>query len=153
MARAPKVFRYKQDAKSRVWIAFVFLVIVCVLLVGIYYYQENHMNYTAINKIKSVQTGPNKFFDLSNEIEVSSVNDVNYNILNNGNFEIHYGKQVIVIPKKYIDNKDPELFSRLKEIGLEIKQKRRINPDTGKEEILYKVLYWGDPIRLVVQRG
>ena len=152
-ARVPKVYRYRQDARSRVWIAFIFLIIVAAGLVAVFMYQETHINYTAIDKIKSVQQGPNKFFDLSNEVGVESVNDINYSITNKGTFEIHYGKQVIVIPKKYIDEKDPELFSRLKEIGIEIKQKKRQDKKTGEEKIIYKVLYWGEPTRYVVQRG
>lgn len=112
---------------------------------GIWYVQRNEVDYTTVEFIDSYMKSKNNFADISNEIDVHSIDDIAYALEGDHRMRIFYGKQVIkIVPKAF---EDSQFMEELKGIGIEIQT--RTNPETGQTQ--YRVLYWGEPIDEIVK--
>lgn len=125
--------------RGRIGIAVVGLVVIIGVLVGLYIYSAQRIDYSTIDYIKEMQKGKNDFLDLANDIGVSSADDLGYRVNSEYNLTIFYGKQTIQVSRNAFESE--EFRKRLSEIGVEIKSKK--NDDST---VKYRVTYWGDPI-------
>lgn len=122
--------------KNQVLLAALALFICVCALVGIYVYTEFRVDTSTIDYIYSMQKSPNEFLDLSNDINVSSVDDVKYIIEGEYKLRIYYGDQVIEMNRNCF--KSDEFRNKLSQIGVKV----YTHEDTETNEILYRVTYW-----------
>lgn len=129
--------------KRNILVAFLGLMLVCLALAALYFYEFYRIDYSAIDYIESLQKGPGNFLDLAGDIGVTSADDLGYEIKGRYNIVIHYGKQIIKMNTRCF--KSDEYKDRIKRIGLEVK-----THDTKDENgtILYRITYWGEEIEL-----
>ena len=120
-------------------IAFGILVLVVGALIGLYVYEYNRIDYSAIDYIKSNRKGAYTFIDTAKDINVVDINSFGYIVKGDKRLDIHYGELVIEVTPKGFD--DPEYNRRLKEIGIVIKY--RIDEDGLYQ---YRVEYCDEPI-------
>ena len=125
--------------KRNIAIAFIGLMLGVVAIVVIYFYTYLRIDYSAIDYIYSFQKGAFKFNDLANDIGVTSIDDLGFEVKGDYDIIIHYGKQVIKVNKNCLDSK--EFHQRISRIGLDIKS--HTNEDGT---ILYRIECWGEPI-------
>ncbi len=128
--------------KARIAVAATALFLVIGALIGIYVYMELYrVDMGTIEHIKQCQASPNEFNDPSNDIQVSSVDDIGYLVRGSYLIDIHYGRQIISMNKKCFESEE---FRRgLKSIGIQVYT--HVKEDTG--DVLYKVTYWGDTVK------
>lgn len=126
--------------KRNIVVAFIGLLFMVVVIIGIYYWMYVRIDYSAIDYIKTMQRGANRFSDLAGDIGVESVNDLGFEVKGDYDLLIHYGRQVIKVNKQCLESK--EWRQRVGAIGIRIYSKEL--EDTG--EIVYKVTYWDEPI-------
>lgn len=122
--------------KNQVLLAALALFICVCTLVGIYVYTEFRVDTSTIDYIYSMQKSPNEFLDLSNDINVSSVDDVKYIIEGEYKLRIYYGDQVIEMNRNCFNS--DEFRNKLSQIGVKV----YTHEDTETNEILYRVTYW-----------
>lgn len=121
--------------------------IVVAALIGIFYYMTYvRVDMSTIEYIGRMQIGPNKFNDLSGDINVESGDDIGYIIRGDYQIDIHYGSQIISMNKNCF--KSQEYLDKLNKIGIKVQSHQN---DDGS--ILYRVTYWGDPVEELSRAG
>lgn len=129
------------NVKWKIFFASVGFIFVMVALVGFYYFTETRMDMSTVEYIQSMQSSPNQFLDLANDINVSSAEDLGYIVEGNYSINIMYGDQIIRMTKKCFESK--EYRQEIAKIGLKV----YVHVDENDpENILYRVTYWDDPV-------
>lgn len=129
------------NVKWKIFFASVGFIFVMVALVGFYYFTETRMDMSTVEYIQSMQSSPNEFLDLANDINVSSAADLGYIVEGNYSINIMYGDQIIRMTKKCFESK--EYRQEIAKIGLKV----YVHVDENDpENILYRVTYWDDPV-------
>lgn len=130
------------NVKWKIFFASVGFIFVMVALVGFYYFTETRMDMSTVEYIQSMQSSPNQFLDLANDINVSSAEDLGYIVEGNYSINIMYGDQIIRMTKKCFESK--EYRQEIAKIGLKV----YVHVDENDpEKILYRVTYWDDPVK------
>lgn len=126
--------------RGQIFAALVSLFVVIAALVGLYLFMNNRIDYSTIDYIESCQRGPNSFSDLAGSINVSSADDIGYQVKGKYHLLVKYGDMSIDIPKTAFFN--DEFITRIGKIGIQFKYKE--DPETG--EIKYRVTYWDEVV-------
>ena len=125
--------------RTQILLAFLGLLLVIAALIGVYVYQSTYVNTSTIEYIYSMQKSPNKFLDLANDINVSSVDDIGFIVNGEYNINIHYGSQIIEMNKNCFNS--DAYRNELSKIG--IKVFTHVNEDSS---VLYRVTYWDEDV-------
>lgn len=126
--------------KRNIIIMFVGLVFICIVIIGIYFYEYARIDYSAIDYIKTMQRSANRFSDLAGDIGVESADDLGFEVRGKYDLLIHYGRQVIVVNKRCLMS--DEWRQRVGAIGIKVYM--REDEETGN--VQYKVTYWDTEI-------
>lgn len=125
--------------RSQIAAAFIVMILVAGILVGLYVYMSVRVDTSTVDYIKQMQRGPNNFLDLANDINVSSADDIGYQPKGRYSINIYYGDQIIEMNKNCF--KDSSYKKKLKEIGIEV-----LTHENEDGSVLYRVTYWGEPV-------
>lgn len=125
--------------KKRIFVAALGLLICIAALLLLYGYVDTRVDTSTIEYIESLQTSPNVFVDLANDINVSSANDIGFIVEGDYHILIYYGGQIIDMTKNCFESE--EYKQLLRRIG--IKVYTHVNDDAS---ILYKVTYWDEEV-------
>ena len=126
--------------KRNIGVAFTGLALVVTVLVIIYAYLFNRVDYSTLDYIARYQKGAFRFMDLAGDICVTSVDDIGYVVKGKYDIVIHYGKQVIAMHESCFN--DETFRKKCKAIGLVVLTHE--DEDTG--EVMYKVTCWDQPV-------
>lgn len=125
--------------RSQIIFAFILLLGGVLLLVALYMYMYTRIDYTTIDYLKNMQKGAFTFTDLSDDIDVDSIDDLGFEVKSENNIVIHYGRQIIQVNRRCLES--AEFHERIAGIGLVIKHK------TDEEGVVhYRIECWGEPV-------
>lgn len=125
--------------KQQIAFAVILLSLAVTIFLGLYWYLATRVDTSTIDYIYSFQKGAYHFNDLSDDIDVDSIDDLGFEVKGEYELVIHYGKQVIKVNKQCLDSK--EFHQKLERIGLVIKHKVL---EDGT--ILWRIESWDEPI-------
>jgi hypothetical protein len=125
--------------KQQILIAAFALFLGVAALVSIYAYMSLRIDTSTIEHIKTLQRSPGKFIDPGNEINVDSIDDIGFIVLDDYSINIYYGDQVIEMNRNCF--KSEAYRNLLSEIGIDV-----YTHENDDGTILYKVTYWGEEI-------
>ena len=112
--------------------------LVVLALIGIYVYMNFRIDTSSMEYIRQFQKGAFNFIDLANDIGVSSIDDIGYEVKGKYNILIHYGKQVIKVNERCLRSED--FKAKASAIGLKI-----LTHENEDGTVMYKITCWDQP--------
>ena len=124
--------------KASIILTGLIILLVGIGYLGVQYFSDTKVDYTAINEIKSSMLSPGVFYRGESTVCVESVDDLGF-VRKSSSINLYYGKIVVNIPYKALDNS--EFMKALSDIGITVYTRQNDEGDTE-----YRLTYWGEPI-------